>query len=197
MAAKRLGYQKRNEFLKTLGYKSYYEYLKSPLWKKIRARQLKKHPQCKFCNKPASQVHHKIYTELNLTGKSSGYLISICRPCHQKIETNEDGKKYSMGKSVRRTDYFHFMDDELMELFLNIVRNLTSYARTKKDRNYAYRLKKRIKKNSFPKDQKKLRKEILRLSKTLLSIKTHGDTRVIERARLKEIVEKELGPINV
>jgi 5-methylcytosine-specific restriction endonuclease McrA len=80
----------RHDFLLSLGYVNYADYLKSPLWFSIRARVLGASPDC-ACGVPANQVHHKVYTEANLSGKTTRGLWAICVDCHRRIEF--DGKR--------------------------------------------------------------------------------------------------------
>lgn len=87
-------YNKRNIILEELGFTDYQEYLKSNLWKSIRAKVLPS--KCCCCRKKASQVHHSKYTFENLSGKSIEHLHPICLGCHQKIEFTKKGIKRSL-----------------------------------------------------------------------------------------------------
>ena len=79
---------------KSLGFASYSDYLKSDLWKGIRARVLKcANGRCCCCNAIAFEVHHDVYSEENLSGRSLNGLFAICRKCHQTIEFTESGRK--------------------------------------------------------------------------------------------------------
>jgi hypothetical protein len=87
-------YRLRDGYLKELGYKSYKEYLKSDMWRKIRNEILVRDMcRCKMCGKNATNVHHQRYTRGVLVGKSAKHLISLCEPCHKKAEFKSDGTK--------------------------------------------------------------------------------------------------------
>ena len=86
-------YIQRNELLLELGFISYRQYLRSALWKGIRANKLKRDTKCYGCSKRAQQVHHGSYSLVSLTGKSAKDLWSVCKRCHQWIEFTKDGYK--------------------------------------------------------------------------------------------------------
>ena len=78
------------------GFGSYQEYLKSDLWKSIRARVLERdNYKCRLCGKHATQVHHRHYGIRTMKGKTLTHLMSVCGGCHQKIEIDCEGKKRS------------------------------------------------------------------------------------------------------
>jgi len=65
--------------------KEYYNnvYLKSNEWTKKRALVLKRDSgHCKFCGRPASQVHHLKYALRNIGREPIDWLVSICPECH-------------------------------------------------------------------------------------------------------------------
>ena len=73
-------------------YESYKEYLKSPEWRKIRKRILKRaNYKCELCKVArAYQVHHKHYK--NIFKEKDKDLLAVCGVCHQdkhKILTDE------------------------------------------------------------------------------------------------------------
>ena len=73
-------------------YSSYKEYLKSPEWRKIRKRILKRaNYKCEICKvAKAYQVHHKHYK--NIFKEKDKDLLAVCGVCHQdkhKILTDE------------------------------------------------------------------------------------------------------------
>lgn len=80
-------YQIRDQILKKMGFDSYYAYLDSKLWNKIRKQVLSKFPKCLCCGYKASQIHHIEYSAKTLHGDCLHGLVSICRECHDKIET--------------------------------------------------------------------------------------------------------------
>lgn len=60
-------------------------YLKSDDWKRKRYVVLKRDNwQCVYCGAPATQVHHKRYAKRNIGKEPIKWLVSICKPCHDK-----------------------------------------------------------------------------------------------------------------
>lgn len=92
---KHSAYAKRDRALFRLGFASYGDYLKSPLWKVIREAKLAVDPRCECCGDKAVQIHHLSYTRKVLIGKLRRKLVSVCPGCHQKIEFRADGMKRS------------------------------------------------------------------------------------------------------
>jgi hypothetical protein len=78
---------RRNAVLLEMGYKDYAEYLKSPLWGKIRKSVLVRDgKKCCRCDQKANQVHHRDYTREALMGDDTSDMVSICAACHEFIE---------------------------------------------------------------------------------------------------------------
>ena len=98
-------YVERNALLVELGYKDYHAYLRSKLWKEIRARKLAAEPECYGCCRDATkatmQVHHGQYTRENLTGQSEDHLFSICSRCHHWIEVTRNGYKRTPAQATK------------------------------------------------------------------------------------------------
>lgn len=99
--------------LAILGYSSYGQYLKSPLWKRVRALvfRVKGHVCCvPGCPNRAVQVHHRRYTVADLLGEVLDYLWPICRQHHGQIEFDgEEGaekgrRKVHLSEANRRLD---------------------------------------------------------------------------------------------
>lgn len=83
----------RDTILARLGYGDYESYLYSPLWRKIRRRVLKRDGStCTRCGDRATQVHHLAYTEAVLKGEDDAQLVSVCKPCHEKVEFADEGR---------------------------------------------------------------------------------------------------------
>lgn len=62
----------------------YYEYLRSDVWKRKRRAALREGGyKCWMCNARATQVHHLKYPE-KLGEEPLGWLVSICRRCHEE-----------------------------------------------------------------------------------------------------------------
>lgn len=83
---KKNGYMARNTLLKTMGYKTYAIYLKSPLWRSIRDRVLAAQDECFCCGGPPLQIHHRRYDRPTLEGRSLKWLVALCIGCHGLIE---------------------------------------------------------------------------------------------------------------
>ena len=67
--------------------RNYYRnvYLKSDGWKRKRYIVLKRDNwRCVYCGKKATQVHHKKYAKKNIGKEPIKWLVSICKPCHDK-----------------------------------------------------------------------------------------------------------------
>lgn len=81
-------YQYRADNLRRMGFKSYYAYRNSDLWKSIRERALARTKgRCQRCG--ASQhvhVHHRAYDPATLKGENLDALSPLCRKCHGKAE---------------------------------------------------------------------------------------------------------------
>lgn len=61
------------------------EYLKSDAWKRKRYVVLKRDNwKCVYCGAPATQVHHKRYAKINIGKEPIEWLVSICKPCHER-----------------------------------------------------------------------------------------------------------------
>lgn len=60
-------------------------YLKSDAWTRKRYIVLKRDNwKCVYCGKRATQVHHKRYAKKNIGKEPIKWLVSICKPCHDK-----------------------------------------------------------------------------------------------------------------
>lgn len=95
-------YRYRNDNLERMGFRSYRAYLKSELWKSIRARVLTEKPICEACCKrKADQVHHRSYDPTTLKGESLNSLSSVCSGCHRKGERPRDLLQHSSDRMER------------------------------------------------------------------------------------------------
>jgi 5-methylcytosine-specific restriction endonuclease McrA len=66
-----------------------YRFYVSEAWKRCRASYLRKEPLCERCERPATQVHHKIrLTVDNISDPSISLsfdnLEALCTECHQQ-----------------------------------------------------------------------------------------------------------------
>ena len=95
-------YEKRDEFLTTLNYENYNEYLSSPLWKRIRADVASQTPYCQCCGSiKGLRVHHSQYTLENLKGESHKYLLVVCKECHSRLHNLHEYKSNLSGKLLK------------------------------------------------------------------------------------------------
>lgn len=98
-------YESRNAILRAIGFSNYAEYLKSDLWKRIRAKVFRvKGRTCMLCGEPADVPHHNRYHRQDLLGWTLKYINPICNRCHHGIEF-DDGEKVPLktaAESYRR-----------------------------------------------------------------------------------------------
>jgi len=77
-------------------------YLRSDLWKTIRARVLKRDGgKCFRCKKRANIVHHLSYEDDVLDGNADDLLVSLCFACHSFIEF-DGSRKTSLAEANQR-----------------------------------------------------------------------------------------------
>lgn len=88
-----------------MGFPSYADYLRSPLWQGIRRRFLAANGSCYLCRKAASQVHHTSYTQADLDGTRTTGLRALCPTCHHAIEfRNRDGQKLDLDQANQKLE---------------------------------------------------------------------------------------------
>lgn len=88
----------RRDQIKDNWFKDYNRYLNSSEWRAKREKVLKRdNYHCQCClNSYATQVHHKSYEFEDLTGEVPAFdLISVCGPCHDRIEKMKQEKRES------------------------------------------------------------------------------------------------------
>lgn len=74
------------EAFPALGFANYKEYLRSPLWRRIKIEELHKvQGQCAACGGATRTIHHRDYRPRVLRGDDRSALIALCTPCHDKI----------------------------------------------------------------------------------------------------------------
>jgi hypothetical protein len=94
------GHEKRKRDLLKMGYGSFEEYLKSPLWRRIRSTVYKvKGRVCKLCGKKAYGLHHRHYNPKVLRGDRLEPMVPLCKSCKRKVEYHSDGKPRNFGSS--------------------------------------------------------------------------------------------------
>ena len=99
-------YKQRDEVLSQMGFPSYDDYLRSPLWARIRARVMKSCGELCICGQSATEIHHRSYKRRYMEGrgKVTTFLTAICRKCHHFIEFDEEGKKTPLGLANTRLE---------------------------------------------------------------------------------------------
>jgi 5-methylcytosine-specific restriction endonuclease McrA len=61
------------------------EYLKSEEWQRKRYVIFKRDNWlCVYCGLKAAQIHHKRYAKYNIGKEPIEWLVSVCKPCHDK-----------------------------------------------------------------------------------------------------------------
>jgi hypothetical protein len=87
-------YRERNALLKTLGFRTYKDYLESWLWQEIKRKAFALHGYaCVFCKEKSILLHHKSYHRKVLLGEDLTPLAPMCRECHEMVELDSNGKK--------------------------------------------------------------------------------------------------------
>lgn len=82
-------YEKKKQDRREAWFQQYNKYLDSPEWRRKRELVLKRDNYlCQCCLKnTATQVHHKSYEFVDMEGGEPAFdLVSICPPCHERIE---------------------------------------------------------------------------------------------------------------
>ena len=60
-------------------------YLKSDAWRRKRYVVLRRDNwRCVYCGAKATQVHHTRYAKINIGKEPIDWLVSVCKPCHDK-----------------------------------------------------------------------------------------------------------------
>ena len=78
-------YRERREANRIERRDTYREYLKTDDWKRKRYVVLKRDNwTCQHCGVPATQVHHLKYAKYNIGKEPIEWLVSLCKPCHEK-----------------------------------------------------------------------------------------------------------------
>jgi hypothetical protein len=89
------GYTVRNENLRSLGFRSYGEYIHSDMWKLIRGLAFEANgTTCVSCNATATQIHHASYDLRTLAGSDMTHLHPVCGKCHEAAEIVDGDKTH-------------------------------------------------------------------------------------------------------
>lgn len=99
-------YEERNSTLHRMGFSSYADYLASPLWQAVRKKAIRRNGNCAVCREPATDVHHRSYSEAVLLGHDLSQLMPLCRTCHDLGEFDGGGTKMSPTQANGRIDRF-------------------------------------------------------------------------------------------
>lgn len=78
----------RDSILLEQGFRTYKEYINSPIWRNIRKQVLIRDGFiCQKCRKSrAVSVHHLSYDYNTMIGNNLSKLLSVCNKCHWRIE---------------------------------------------------------------------------------------------------------------
>ena len=80
-------YSQRDDVLRTMGFCSYSDYLRSDLLRRIRRKALRgTGSKCEVCGDWASHVHHRDYSLATLEGRRTDNLLVVCWTCHKAME---------------------------------------------------------------------------------------------------------------
>ncbi len=87
--AKKLSRDAYNRFCRDQEHKKFYD---SSAWRKIRAMKLARNPVCEACAAAgrmvkAEMVHHLIPVKKGSRRLDMDFLVSLCNPCHNAIES--------------------------------------------------------------------------------------------------------------
>jgi hypothetical protein len=101
-------FSKRNRILRTNAIDSYDVFLRSDIWKKIRALFNKKrinNPYWQSCHGCTSkinlQLHHMRYKNINLTKVTLNNIIPLCNLCHKQLHLISRAKNISFKLALR------------------------------------------------------------------------------------------------
>lgn len=92
-------YFSRNLVLRMLGFGCYGNYLRSKVWRRLRAKILQRHNKCRLCGDKATVVHHRDYSVNTLLGRTdlktllAESLVPICDLCHTLVEFDGNRKR--------------------------------------------------------------------------------------------------------
>lgn len=88
-------YQSRDAVLRRIGFKTYADYLRSGLWRKVRKKVYReKGDSCYLCGSWADALHHNRYHKNDLLGRKLKYIFPVCRYCHEQIEFDGNTKRH-------------------------------------------------------------------------------------------------------
>jgi hypothetical protein len=92
-------YDVRNELLRSFGYRTYKQYLKSEEWSAIRSQVFDQYDECICCDSKPQVVHHVKYDSGTLLGLHRLHLAPLCNACHELMEIHQDGSKASLARA--------------------------------------------------------------------------------------------------
>jgi len=102
-----MNWEMQKKVLKEMGYNNYREYLAGVVWANIRERVLELHKhKCTICNRKATTIHHREYTEEVLRGSRIESLEPLCWDCHNRIEYDKHGNKNDLFYANNKIDWF-------------------------------------------------------------------------------------------
>ena len=90
------------EAFPALGFRTYAEYLASPLWRRIKTQELRRAGgKCAACGNITRTIHHRDYRPRVLAGNDSAALVALCQPCHDHVHYAPGKKERSWNEGER------------------------------------------------------------------------------------------------
>lgn len=95
----------RNSKLKSLGYKSYQDYLASFEWWAVKVEKLRRNPCCQKCSSLNDlQVHHISYKAIGKNiGQQMSHLMVLCGEHHMKVHETTSGTFKTATRKMMRS----------------------------------------------------------------------------------------------
>jgi len=79
-------YHERTKNLLLLGFETYLQYLRSPIWKRT-SKQVLHGQRCISCRRHRATVgHHASYDLATMRGERTDTILAVCRGCHKRAE---------------------------------------------------------------------------------------------------------------
>ena len=111
-----MNWNEQKELLKELGYNSYRDYLAGIVWANIRDKAFQvKGERCVICNRHATVLHHRAYTEEVIRGTDVSLLEPLCWDCHNQVEYDKYGHKETLCDANRKLDWYKENKDVWMK----------------------------------------------------------------------------------
>lgn len=81
---------------RSIGFKTYEDYLESELWQRIRDYLTRKYTyRCTFCRDPTTELFHSGYNVDHLLSRDINSTIPVCKQCRRRIEWPDNTTRLS------------------------------------------------------------------------------------------------------